>query len=127
MFSRISSIWNSFSLSWRKVFNKSYSFLDSGITNISSYIRKIALIIILTKAGLSLNISDLKKVGRPAILMSFLPAVVVPMMNKLIDEGYVTKKGIPQLIVAGSSIDDTIMIVFYQCFLSMESENHFLI
>ena len=37
------------------------SFLDSGITNISSYIRKIALIIILTKAGLSLNISDLKK------------------------------------------------------------------
>lgn len=59
--------------------------------------------------------------------MSFLPAVVVPMMNKLIDEGYVTKKGIPQLIVAESSIDDTIMIVFYQCFLSMESENHFLI
>ena len=141
--------------------NDSFHFLDTGITDISSYLRKIALIIILTKASLSLNISDLKKVGRPAVLMSFLPAVtemcavgifapllfpslgyldsfllgsvlgavspavVVPMMSKLMDEGYGTRKGIPQLIVAGSSIDDIIMVVFYQCFLSMEGGKSF--
>ena len=48
--------------------------LDSQILGISAELRQIALIIILIKAGLSLNIGDLKKVGRPAILMSFLPA-----------------------------------------------------
>ena len=48
--------------------------LSPSILSISSELRQIALIIILLKAGLSLNISDLKKVGRPAILMSFLPA-----------------------------------------------------
>ena len=49
--------------------------LDPSILSISADLRQMALIIILLKAGLSLNISDLKKVGRPAILMSFLPAV----------------------------------------------------
>lgn len=49
--------------------------LDSSILGISSELRQMALVIILIKAGLSLNIRDLKKVGRPAILMSFLPAV----------------------------------------------------
>ena len=138
----------------------SFHFLDPNISSISSYLRKIALIIILAKAGLSLNLSDLKKVGRPAILMSFLPAViemcavgifapllfpslnyidsfllgsvlgavspavVVPMMSKLMDEQYGTEKGIPQLIIAASSIDDIIMIVFFQCFLSMEKGNN---
>lgn len=48
--------------------------LAPSILNISSELRQIALIIILIKAGLSLNLSDLKKVGRPAVLMSFLPA-----------------------------------------------------
>ncbi|MBQ9384296.1 MAG: cation:proton antiporter, partial [Ruminiclostridium sp.] len=48
--------------------------LDPSILGISSELRQIALIIILIKAGLSLNLSDLKKVGRPAVLMSFLPA-----------------------------------------------------
>lgn len=48
--------------------------LDPTILSISSELRKIALIIILLKAGLSLNLSDLKKVGRPAVFMSFLPA-----------------------------------------------------
>ncbi len=48
--------------------------LDPSILGISSELRQIALIIILIKAGLSLNIADLKKVGRPAVLMSFLPA-----------------------------------------------------
>ena len=133
----------------------SFTFLDSGVRNISSPIRKVALIIILLKAGLSLNLSDLKKVGRPAILRSFLPActervavgifgkrilgltytesfllgsvlgavspaVVIPRMSKLRDEKYGTEKGIPQLVIAGSSIDDIIRIVFYQCFLTRE-------
>lgn len=48
--------------------------LDSSILGISGDLRQMALIIILLKAGLSLNLSDLKKVGRPAVLMSFLPA-----------------------------------------------------
>lgn len=135
--------------------NESFKILDPGLMDISSYIRKIALIIILLKAGLSLDLSDLKKVGRPAILMSFVPAciemvavgvfapmflplsytesfllgsvlgavspaVVIPMMSKLMEERYGTKKGIPQLIIAGSSIDDIVMIVFYQSFLTME-------
>ena len=48
--------------------------LDSSVLGISSELRQIALIIILIKAGLSLNLSDLKKVGRPAVMMSFVPA-----------------------------------------------------
>ena len=110
--------------------------LSPSILGISADLRKLALIIILLKAGLSLNLSDLKKVGRPAILMSFVPAsfeicgyilfapmilgvtrveaavmgavmgavspaVVVPRMVKLMEEGYGTKKGIPQMILAG--------------------------
>ncbi|MEG2287327.1 MAG: cation:proton antiporter, partial [Ruthenibacterium sp.] len=49
--------------------------LDSSILGISSELRQIALVIILIKAGLSFNIKDLKSVGRPAILMSFVPAI----------------------------------------------------
>lgn len=129
--------------------------IDQNLAEISPYLRKIALIIILVKAGLSLDISDLKKVGRPAIMMSFMPAViemvtvglvaplifdisyiesfilgsvlgavspavVIPMMTKLIDKKKGTDKGIPQLILAGSSIDDIVMIVFYEAFMSME-------
>ena len=48
--------------------------LDPSILSISSELRQIALIIILLKAGLSLNLSDLKKVGRPAIMMACIPA-----------------------------------------------------
>lgn len=130
--------------------------IDQSILSISTQLRKIALIIILIKAGLSLNIQDLKKVGRPALLLSFIPAcvemcavgllgpiffnitynesfllgsvlgavspaVVVPMMSRLIEEKRGTQKGIPQLIIAGSSIDDIVMIVFYTSFLSFES------
>lgn len=50
------------------------NFLDSSILLISADLRKMALIIILLKAGLSLDLSDLKKVGRPAVMMSFVPA-----------------------------------------------------
>lgn len=48
--------------------------LDPLILSISADLRKMALIIILLKAGLSLNLSDLKKVGRPAVMMTFVPA-----------------------------------------------------
>lgn len=132
-----------------------FDVLSPSLLSLSGSIRKIALIIILAKAGLSLDRGDLKKVGRPAILLSFLPAVVercavgvighflfplswiesfllgsvlgavspavvIPRRSKLRDEGYGTKEGIPQLIIAGSSIDDIIRIVFFQCFLTRE-------
>ena len=115
--------------------------LDDSILGISADLRKIALIIILTRAGLGLDVSGLKKIGRPAVLMCFVPAsfellgmillapklmgltvleaaimgavlaavspaVVVPRMVRLMDEGYGTKEGIPQLILAGASVDD---------------------
>ena len=48
--------------------------LDASILSISSELRQMALIIILIKAGLSLNLADLKKVGRPAVMMSCVPA-----------------------------------------------------
>ena len=122
--------------------------VDTSILAISGDLRQVALVIILTRAGLSLNLSDLKKVGRPAILMCFVPAciemigtiifaplllgvsildaaiigsviaavspaVVVPRMIKLIDEGYGKDKSIPQLILAGASVDDVFVIVVF--------------
>ncbi|MCR5231821.1 MAG: cation:proton antiporter [Acholeplasmatales bacterium] len=48
--------------------------VDDTLINISSYLRQIALVIILTRSGLSLDINNLKKIGRPAILMCFVPA-----------------------------------------------------
>lgn len=128
--------------------------IDPKILAISSELRKIALIIILIKAGLSLNITDLKKIGRPAILMAFLPAiiemfaigllapiifgisyldafilgcilgavspaVVVPRMVAMIDEKQGTEQGIPQLIVAGSSIDDVVVIVIFTALMTI--------
>ena len=129
-------------------------FLDPQILGISAELRKMALVIILIKAGLSLNFSDLKKVGRPALLMSFLPAtleivafflfapmllgvsrvealltgsvlaavspaVVVPRMVALMDEGRGTDKKIPQLILAGASLDDIFVIVLFTAFLGI--------
>ena len=128
--------------------------LDSSILDISAQIRKIALVIILVRAGLKLSLADLKKVGRPAILLCFLPAtaellgmlllapkllgislleaavlgsvvaavspaVVVPGMIKLMDEGYGIDKGIPQMILAGASVDDVFVIVLFTTFTGM--------
>ena len=128
--------------------------LDSSILGISADLRQLALVIILVKAGLSLNIEDLKKVGRPAILMSFLPAVfeiaafvlfapivlqidrveaaimgavlgavspavVVPRMVQLMEEGYGANKRIPQMILAGASLDDVFVIVLFSAFVGM--------
>lgn len=125
--------------------------LDPNILAISGDLRKVALIIILTRAGLGLDLSALRKLGRPAILMCFLPAtfellavlllaptlldlspleslilgsvlaavspaVVVPRMVKLMDEGY---KGIPDLILAGASVDDVYVIVLFSTFIGM--------
>ena len=133
-------------------------YLDPKILSISSELRQIALIIILIKAGLSLNISELKKVGRPAILMAFLPAlfeigafvllapallrismleaaimgavlgavspaVVVPRMVFLMEAGYGTNKQIPQLILAGASLDDVFVIVLFSTFINMAQGN----
>ena len=116
--------------------------IDASILNISSELRKIALIIILTRAGLTLNINDLKKVGRPAIMMCFIPAtfevigmvilapmllgvtvleVIVPKMIKMIEEGYGVEKGRPQLILAGASVDDVYVIVLFSAFTSLAS------
>lgn len=128
--------------------------LDESILGISAELRKIALIIILTRAGLGLDLSGLKKIGRPAVLMCFVPAsfemigmillapkimgmtvleaaimgavlaavspaVVVPRMVRLMDEGYGTEKGIPQLILAGASVDDVYVIVLFSTFTGM--------
>lgn len=128
--------------------------IDSKLLSISTELRRIALIIILMRAGLSLDLSGLKKVGRSAILMCFLPAtfeilgyvlvaprllgislldaaimgavlaavspaVIVPRMIKLTEENYGTKKQIPQMILAGASVDDVFVIVIFSAFLGM--------
>ena len=130
--------------------------IDESILGISGELRQIALVIILTRAGLSLDVSDLKKVGRPAVLMCFVPAcveilgtvilapmllgvtmleasiigsviaavspaVIVPRMIKLIDEGYGKAKSIPQLILAGASVDDVFVIVVFTAFTALAS------
>ncbi|MGN0370462.1 MAG: cation:proton antiporter [Butyrivibrio sp.] len=130
--------------------------IDESIINISADLRQIALVIILTRAGLSLNLSDLKKVGRPALLMSFVPAcieiagtmilaplllgvslleaaiigsviaavspaVIVPRMIKIMNEGYGREKSIPQLILAGASVDDVFVIVVFTALTSLAS------
>lgn len=134
--------------------------LDANILKISPDLRTIALIVILLKAGLSLDIGDLKKVGRSAVLLSFLPAsfeilsyaifvpkilglnlidgllmgavmaavspaIVVPRMVKLIDEGYGKDESIPQMILAGASCDDVFVLVLFSSFLSMAKGSEF--
>ena len=130
--------------------------VDDSMLTISGDLRQIALVIILTRAGLSLNFSDLKMVGRPALLMCFVPAcvemvgtiifaplllgvsildaaiigsvmaavspaVVVPRMIKLIEDGYGTDKSIPQLILAGASVDDVFVIVVFTALTTLAS------
>lgn len=128
--------------------------LDDSLLAISADLRKVALIIILTRAGLSLDIGDLRKVGRSAVLLCFVPAtfeivgtvilaprllgvsvleaaiigsviaavspaVVVPRMLRLMDEGYGSGQGIPQMILAGASVDDVYVIVLFSSFTSL--------
>lgn len=133
-----------------------FNLLDESIISISEDIRRIALVIILTRAGLSLDVADLKKVGRPAVLMCFVPAtieiiaavilapvllgvsileaailgsviaavspaVIVPRMIRLIENGYGKNKSIPQLILAGASVDDVFVIVIFYVFTALAS------
>ena len=133
-----------------------FNLIDQSILSISADLRQIALVIILTRAGLSLDFADLKRVGRPAILMCFVPAcmeiigtiilapillgvtvleaaiigsviaavspaVIVPRMIKLIDEGYGKEHSIPQLILAGASVDDVFVIVVFTALISLAS------
>lgn len=128
--------------------------LDDSILNISGDLRQIALVIILTRAGLSLDLGSLKKVGRPAVLMCFVPAcfellgcvilgpmllgistleaaimgsvlaavspaVIVPRMINLIEQGYGKEHSIPQLLIAGSSVDDVFVIVIFTALTSL--------
>lgn len=128
--------------------------IDPTILAISSDLREIALIVILLRAGLSMDLKDLRKIGKPAILMCFIPAsfeiltitilaplllgisylealimgsvlaavspaVVVPRMIKLMDEGYGEDKSVPQLIMAGSSVDDIYVIILFTAFIAM--------
>ena len=134
--------------------------LDDSILNISADLRQIALIIILTRAGLSLNLEDLKKVGRPAVLLCFVPAsfemagivllappllhisygeaailgavlaavspaVIVPKMLKLMEEKRGTGKSIPQMLLAGASVDDVFVIVMFTSFMGLEQGGSF--
>ena len=130
-----------------------FNMLDESLLSISGDIKEIALIIILLKAGLSLDLTDLKKVGRPAVLLCFLPAtfeilgflifgpkllgltllesailgavmgavspaVIVPRMTFLLENGY-GKKGLPQMVIAGSSADDVYVIVIFTALLAL--------
>ena len=134
--------------------------VDETLITISSYLRQIALILILTRSGLSLSINNLKKIGRPAILMCFIPAcfeiigvlifapiflnitylealllgsvlaavspaIVVPRMIKLIEEGYGKDKNVAELVLAGASVDDIFVIVLFYAFKGLVSINVF--
>ena len=130
--------------------------LDGSLLGISAELRELALVIILIRAGLTLNVTDLKKVGRPAILMCFVPAafemaavtliaplvmdisymdaaimgaviaavspaVIVPRMIKLIEEGYGKERSIPHLVLAGATADDVFVIVMFTAFTQIAS------
>lgn len=134
--------------------------VDNSLLNISSYLRQIALVIILTRSGLSLNLRNLKEIGRAAILMCFIPAsfeiigivifapillgisyfealllgsvlaavspaIVVPRMIKLKNEGYGEVNLVPEIIMAGSSCDDIYVIVLFYSFKNLVASNSF--
>ena len=121
---------------------------------VSAELRRMALVIILLRAGLTLDLRDLRRVGRPAVLMAFLPAlfeigacvllapaifgvsraeaavlgavlgavspaVVVPRMVELIETRRGTRQGVPQMILAGASLDDVFVIVLFSSFVAM--------
>ncbi|MCR4688477.1 MAG: cation:proton antiporter [Saccharofermentans sp.] len=130
--------------------------LDPSLLAISADLRKIALIIIIAKAGLSLDLKDLRRIGRPAVMLCFVPAtfeliafillapkimgvtltqaailgavmgavspaVTVPRLTKMLDEGYGVKKGIPQMLIAGASADDIYVIVLFTTLVGFEA------
>lgn len=137
-----------------------FNIIDDTLLLISSHLRQIALVIILTRSGLSLDIKSLKKIGRPAILMCFLPAcfeiagitifgpmffgisyfealllgsvlaavspaVVVPRMIRLMEEGYGKQHCVPELVMAGASCDDIFVIVLFYSFKNLVATSTF--
>jgi NhaP-type Na+/H+ or K+/H+ antiporter len=138
----------------------SLNLLDKSILDISGDLRQLALIIILTKVGLSIDVKDLIKVDRPAILICFVPAcfeiigmviiaprllgvslldaaimgsvvaavspaVIVPRMLKLMKNGYGKNNSIPQLIMAGASVDDIFVIILFTSFIGLAKGESF--
>ena len=134
------------------------NFIDSSILDISSELRQIALVVILTRSGLNLNLKKLLSVGIPALLMSFIPAsfeiigtmlgahyllnlswieslllgsvlgavspaVVSPRMIKLIEDKRGEKHAIPEIILAGASVDDIYTITLFYTFLGIVQNN----
>lgn len=130
------------------------NWLDPSLLAVSSDLRRIALIVILLRAGLKLDFRDLRRWGRTAFLICFIPAtteilgalllaprllgfslldaallgtviaavspaVLVPRMIRLIDEGYGVDKSIPHLLLAGASADDVYVLVLFTSFLSL--------
>ncbi|RLK64062.1 hypothetical protein D3H64_00585 [Atopobacter sp. AH10] len=134
--------------------------LSSDFLSLSKDIRQIALIVILTRAGLTLDLKSLKKAGRISFLMCFLPAsveilaclifapllldfslpqslllgailgavspaVVVPRMIQLNQAGYGKLNHIPQIILAGSSIDDVFVLVVFAAAVGLNQGQDF--
>ncbi len=128
--------------------------MEPELMKVSADLRMVALIVILLRAGLELRRDTLNRVGRPALLLSCVPAifegititilaprflnisyleaailgailsavspaVVVPLMINFIDRRMGTRKGIPTLMLAGSSIDDVFVIVVFSILLGM--------
>jgi NhaP-type Na+/H+ or K+/H+ antiporter len=131
-----------------------FDLISQDILNISSDLRMIALIVILIRAGLGIEKETLKKVGVPAVKLSFIPglmegaavivaavyllnfefieagilafiiaavspAVVVPQMLSLIEQGKGAAKGVPTLVLTGASVDDVVAITIFSAFLSI--------
>lgn len=134
--------------------------LSSDFLALSSDLRRFALIVILLRAGLALDLTELKKVGRPAIMLCFVPAcfeilgctllapmlldlsylegallgsviaavspaVVVPRMLNLIEKKLGTEHAIPQMILAGASVDDVFVLVMFSAFCTMIQGGNF--
>lgn len=134
--------------------------IEDSLVNMAGDIRQFALMIILIRAGLSMNFSDLAKVGRPAILMGFLPAlcellgvgliaplvlgmtyaesfllgsvlaavspaVLVPRMVAMMDQGLGTRKAIPQMLLAAGTADDILIFVLFAVFMQMNQGHGF--
>lgn len=135
------------------------SLLDNIILELSPQLRELALVIVLTRAGLSLNTQDLRDVGRPAFRLCFIPAIleivgimflsswilnieitdailigcvlaavspaiIVPHMIKMMEEGYGINKKIPQMILAGASVDDIFVIILFTSALTFANSGN---
>lgn len=135
-----------------------FHLLEDSLMNIESQLRTMALVIVLTRAGLSLDLEELKNIGRPAFFMCFIPAtfeiiafgflgplflhlslveslllgsvlgavspaVIVPRMLNLMENEKASIKKIPQMILAGASVDDVyVILVFYMLVSILQGE-----